>query len=186
MSFFAWQQWLLETARSRRSSLVARYRTELEGKSRRDLQSLAKQDYGIPANLKSSAIIDGILHIQYDDSNNDAMDVQYILMCIETKGTVRSLMKRFIEKSSTACGAKCILDCVKNVEAEMSALNAVKPAAHHDHKVPSGKEAIRPSNTVSLCATAVKAVPVIGVESVKPGTKPVGVKSKPAVLESGN
>ena len=54
-----------------------------------------------------------------------------------------------------------------------------------DHKVPSGKEAIRPSNTVSSCATAVKAAPVIGIEFVKPGTnKPVGVKSKPAVVES--
>ena len=45
---------------------------------------------------------------------------------------------------------------------------------------------MRPSNTVSSCATAVKAVQqVIGVESVKPGTnKPVGVKSEPAVVES--
>ena len=45
---------------------------------------------------------------------------------------------------------------------------------------------MRPSNTVSSCATAVKAVQqVIGVEFVKPGTgKPVGVKSEPAVVES--
>ena len=32
------------------------YRTELECKSRTDLQSLAK-DYGIPANLKSNVIL---------------------------------------------------------------------------------------------------------------------------------
>ena len=36
------------------------HRTELEGESRRDLQSLAKQ-YCIPANLKSNEIIDEIL-----------------------------------------------------------------------------------------------------------------------------
>ena len=48
---------------------------------------------------------------------------------------VRSLMKRISEKSSIESGAKCIFDCVMKVEAEMSALNAVKPAAI-DHKVP--------------------------------------------------
>ena len=56
------------------------------------------------------------------------------------------------------------------VEAEMSAF-AVKPAA----MVPP---------TVFSCATAVKAVPVIGVVA-KPGTnKPVGVKSEPAVVKA--
>ena len=42
------------------------YRTAVEGKSRRDLQSLAKQ-YCIPANLKSNVIIDEIVHMEYDD-----------------------------------------------------------------------------------------------------------------------
>ena len=63
----------------------------------------------------------------------------------------------------------------------MNALDAVKPAAQVINKVPSGKEAI-PS--VSSCATAVKAVPVIGIVA-KPGTnKPVGVKSEPAVVKA--
>ena len=57
---------------------------------------------------------------------------------------------------------------------------AVKPAAQVINKVPSGKEAI-PS--VSSCATAVKAVPVSGIVT-KPGTKPVGVKSEPAVVKA--
>ena len=60
----------------------------------------------------------------------------------------------------------------------MNALNAVKPAAQVINKVPSGKEAI-PS--VSSCATAVKAVPVIGIVA-KPGTN--GVKSEPAVVKA--
>ena len=76
------------------------YRTELEGKSRRDLQSLAK-DYGIPANLKSNAIIDTILHWEYDDSHDDSVldRYRYHLTCIETLEAVRSLMKRINEKS---------------------------------------------------------------------------------------
>ena len=107
------------------------YRTELECKSRTDLQSLAK-DYGIPANLKSNAIIDGILHWEYDDllgisGASTVFDLTYIVK-FETMEAVRSLMNRINEKSSTACGAKCILDCVMKVEAELSALNAVKPA----------------------------------------------------------
>ena len=144
------------------------FRTKLEGESRRDLQSLAKQ-YCIPANLKNNEIIDEIFHMEYDDcSEDDALDVPY-QTCIETMEAVRSLMKRINEKSSIESGAKCMFDCVMKVEAEMSALNAVKPAAI-DHKVPP---------TVSSCATAVKAVQqVIGVESVKPGTnKPVGITS---------
>ena len=64
----------------------------------------------------------------------------------------------------------CMFDCVTKVEAEMSAF-AVKPAA----MVPP---------TVFSCATAVKAVQVIGVEPVKPGTKPVGVKLEPAVVKA--
>ena len=44
----------------------AKHRTELECKSRRELQSLAKDVYGITANLKSSVIIDGILQLEFD------------------------------------------------------------------------------------------------------------------------
>ena len=113
------------------------YRTELEGESRRDFQSLAKQ-YCIPANLKNNEIIDEILHMEYDDcSEDDTLDVPY-QTCIETMEAVRSLMKRINEKSSIESGAKCIFDCVMKVEAEMRAF-AVKPAA----KVPP---------TVSSCA----------------------------------
>ena len=56
------------------------YRIELECKSRRDLQSLAK-NYRIPANLKSNAIIDGILHWDNDDS----LDVSYHLTYCTSK-----------------------------------------------------------------------------------------------------
>ena len=70
------------------------YRTELEGKSRRDLQSLAK-DYGIPANLKSNAIIDGILHWEYDDSHDDSLDVPYhAATYIETLEAVRAFVDK--------------------------------------------------------------------------------------------
>ena len=44
------------------------YCTKLEGESRKDLQSLAKQ-YCIPANLKNNEIIDEILHMEYDNSS---------------------------------------------------------------------------------------------------------------------
>ena len=137
------------------------FRTKLEGESRRDLQSLAKQ-YCIPANLKSNELIDQILYMEYDDcleddarpyQTRDAPPYQ-----TETMEAVRSLMKRISEKSSIESGAKCIFDCVVKVEAEMSACAfkraakvptcAVKPAAI-DLKVPP---------TVSSCATAVKAV----------------------------
>ena len=100
------------------------YRTELEGKSRTDLQSLAK-DYGIPANLKSNVLIDGILHCEYD-----VMAMDEILMGAEIREVVRSLMKKInVRKQSTENAAKWIVDCVMKVEAEMNALNAVKPAA---------------------------------------------------------
>ena len=137
------------------------YRTKLEGKTRRELQSLAKDYYFIPANLKSNAIIDEILRMEYDDGSlHDDSDVPYQTR-FETMEAVRSLMKRINEKSSKESGAKCIFDCVMKVEAEMSA--AVEPAA-----------------------MAVKAMQqVSGVESVKTGTnKPVGVKSEPAVVKA--
>ena len=150
------------------------YRTELEGKSRTDLQSLAK-DYGIPANLKSNVLIDGILHWEYDD-----MAMDEILMCAETMEVVRSLMKKInVRKQSTENAAKWIVDCVMKVEAEMNAF-AVKPAAQVFNTVPSGKVAI-PS--VSSCATAVKAVPVIGV-AAKPDTNKHGIKFEPAVVKA--
>ena len=153
------------------------YRTKLEGESREDLQSLAKQ-YFIPANLKSKEIIDDILYMEYDNGSPRLHpDVTY-QTCIETMQAMRSLMKRISEKSSIESGARCIFDCVAKVEAEMNAF-AVKPAAQGINKVPSGKEAI-PS--MSSCATAVKAVPVI---VAKPDTnKPVGVKSEPAVVNA--
>ena len=182
-------------------------RTELEGKSRRDLQLLAKQ-YCIPANIKSNKIIDEILRVECDNGVprcDDDADVPYQTR-IETMEAVRSLMKRISEKSSMDCAADCIFNCVVKCEAEM---DAVKPAAQAViNKMPTGKEAI-PS--VSSCATAVKAVPVIGivakpgtnklvgvkselavvavqqvgVESIKPGTKSVGVKPvEPVVVES--
>ena len=151
------------------------YRTELECKSRTDLQSLAK-DYGIPANLKSNVIIDGILHWEYDD-----MALDEILMCAETMEVVRSLMKKInVRKQSTENAAKWIVDCVMKVEAEMNAF-AVKPAAQVFNTVPSGKVAI-PS--VSSCATAVKAVPVIGIAAKPVTNKHVGVKSEPAVVKA--
>ena len=159
-------------------------RTELEGESRRDLQLLAKQ-YCIPANIKSNEIIDEILRVEWDNGTprcDDDADVPY-QTCIETMEAVRSLMKRISEKSSMDCAASCIFNCVVKFEAEMNALDAVKPAAQavSINKVPFGKEAI-PS--VSSCATAVKAVPVIGIVA-KPGTnKPVGVKSEPAVVKA--
>ena len=150
------------------------YRTELKCKSRTDLQSLAK-DYGIPANLKSNVIIDGILHWEYDD-----MALDEILMCAETMEVVRSLMKKInVRKQSTENAAKWIVDCVMKVEAEMNAF-AVKPAAQVFNTVPSGKVAI-PS--VSSCATAVKAVPVIGI-AAKPDTNKHGIKSEPAVVKA--
>ena len=111
----------VEKERARRE-----YRTKLEGESRRDLQSLAKQ-YCIPANLKSNEIIDEILHMECDNGSRLHPDVPY-QMCIETMEAVRSLMKRISEKSSIESGARCIFDCVVKVEAEMSAF-AVKPAA---------------------------------------------------------
>ena len=156
-------------------------RTELEGKSRRDLQLLAKQ-YCIPANIKSNKIIDEILRVECDNGVprcDDDADVPYQTR-IETMEAVRSLMKRISEKSSMDCAADCIFNCVVKFEAEMNALDAVKPAAQAViNKVPSGKEAI-PS--ASSCATAVKAVPVIGIVA-KPGTnKLVGVKSELAVV----
>ena len=150
------------------------YRTELEGKSRRELQSLAK-DYGIPANLKSNVLIDGMLHWEYDD-----MGLDESLMCAETMEVVRSLMKKInVRKQSTENAAKWIVDCVMKVEAEMNAF-AVKPAAQVFNTVPSGKVAI-PS--VSSCATAVKAVPVIGI-AAKPDTNKHGIKSEPAVVKA--
>ena len=154
------------------------HRTELEGESRRDLQLLAKQ-YCIPANIKSNKIIDEILRVECDNGTprcDDDADVPY-QTCIETMEAVRSLMKRISEKSSMDCAADCIFNCVVKFEAEMNALDAVKPAAQavSINKVTFGKEAI-PS--VSSCATAVKAVPVIGIVA-KPGTnKLVGVKSE--------
>ena len=194
----------------RRAARRREYRTELEGESRRDLQLLAKQ-YCIPANIKSNKIIDEILRVECDNGVprcDDDADVPYQTR-IETMEAVRSLMKRISEKSSMDCAADCIFNCVVKFEAEMNALDAVKPAAQAViNKVPSGKEAI-PS--ASSCATAVKAVPVIGivakpgtnklvgvkselavvavqqvgVESIKPGTKSVGVKPvEPVVVES--
>ena len=149
------------------------YRTELKCKSRTDLQSLAK-DYGIPSNLKSNVLIDGMLHWEYDD-----MALDEILMCAETMEVVRSLMKKInVRKQSTENAAKWIVDCVMKVEAEMNAF-AVKPAAQVN-TVPSGKVAI-PS--VSSCATAVKAVPVIGI-AAKPDTNKHGIKSEPAVVKA--
>ena len=146
------------------------YRTELKCKSRTDLQSLAK-DYGIPANLKSNVLIDGMLHWEYDD-----MGLDEILMCAETMEVVRSLMKKInVRKQSTENAAKWIVDCVMKVEAEMNA-----PAAQVFNPVPSGKVAI-PS--VSSCATAVKAVPVIGV-AAKPDTNKHGIKFEPAVVKA--
>ena len=149
----------VEKERARRE-----HRTKLEGESRKDLQSLAKQ-YRIPANFKSNEIIDEILHMEYDIGGHGGLE-------FETMEAVRSLMKRISEKSSIEIAAMCMFDCVTKVEAEMSAF-AVKPAA----MVPP---------TVSSCATAVKAVQqVIGVEPVKPGTnKPVGVKLEPAVVKA--
>ena len=186
----------LKKKKSQRGSIekeLARreYRTELEGESRRDLQSLAMQ-YCIPANLKSNEIIDEILHMEYDDySEDDALDVPY-QTCIETMEAVRSLMKRISEKSSIESGARCTFDCVVKVEAEMSAF-AVKPAANLKVQPTVSSCAVKPAAidlkvqpTVSSCATAVKAVQqVIGVEPVKPDTnKPVGVKLEPAVVKA--
>ena len=151
-----------------------KYRTELECKSRRELQSLAK-DYGIPANLKSNVLIDGMLHWEYDD-----MGLDESLMCAETMEVLRSLMKKInVRKQSTENAAKWIVDCVMKVEAEMNAF-AVKPAAQVFNTVPSGKVAI-PS--VSSCATAVKAVPVIGI-AAKPDTNKHGIKFEPAVVKA--
>ena len=150
------------------------YRTELKCKSRTDLQSLAK-DYGIPANLKSNVIIDGILHWEYDD-----MALDEILMCAETMEVVRSLMKKInVRKQSTENAEKWIVDCVMKVEAEMNAF-AVKPAAQVFNTVPSGKVA---TPSVSSCATAVKAVPVIGI-AAKPDTNKHGIKFEPAVVKA--
>ena len=104
------------------------YRTKLEGESRKDLQSLAKQ-YFIPANLKNNEIIDEILFMEYDNGSlHDDSDVPY-QTCIETgMEAVQSLMKRINEKSSIESGAKCIFECVMKVEDEMREF-AVKPAA---------------------------------------------------------
>ena len=55
----------VEKERARRE-----HRTKLEGESRKDLQSLAKQ-HCIPANLKSKEIIDQILHLEYDNDGGD-------------------------------------------------------------------------------------------------------------------
>ena len=158
------------------------YRTELEGESRRDLQLLAKE-YCIPANIKSNKIIDEILRVEWDNGTprcDDDADVPYQTR-IETMEAVRSLMKRISEKSSMDCAADCIFNCVVKCEAEI-ALDAVKPAAQAViNKVPSGKEAI-PS--VSSCATAVKAVPVIGIAAKPVTNKHVGVKSEPAVVKA--
>ena len=110
------------------------FRTKLEGESRGDLQKLAKQ-YCIPANLKSDALIDQILYMEYDDCLEDnarpyqSRDAPPFQTCMETMETVRFLMESISEKSSIESGAKCIFDCVVKVEAEMNALNAVKPAA---------------------------------------------------------
>ena len=48
--------------------------------------------------------------------------------------------------------------------------------------VTNGKEAMRPSNTVPISATAAAVEQVIGV-SVEPGKKPVGVKLEPGTGE---
>ena len=95
------------------------YRTELERKSRRALQYLAKNsygDYGIKANLKSSEIIEKILIIEYDLDETELLPYDFTTY-IETMEAVRLLMKK-----SERFGAKCILDCVMQVEAELRVL----------------------------------------------------------------
>ena len=152
------------------------YRTELERKSRSALQSLVKRsygDYGIKANLKSSEIIEKILIIEYDlhehahgGVSDDERD-EYYTTYIETMEAVRLLMKK------SEFGAKCILDCVMQVEAELRVLvkQSVDVKAVQGNvigKIESVKanEAELQDKTAEVAAPTAK--PAVTVEPVKP------------------
>ena len=145
------------------------YRTELERKSRSALQSLAKRsygDYGIKANLKSSEIIDKILIIEYDFDETELLPYDSTTY-IETMEAVRLLMKK------SEFGAKCILDCVMQVEAELRVLvkqSVDVKAAHVIGKV-KANEAELQDKTAEMVAPTAK--PAVTVEPVKPSGKKI-------------
>ena len=145
------------------------YRTELERKSRRALQYLAKNsygDYGIKANLKSSEIIDKILIIEYDFDETELLPYDSTTY-IETMEAVRLLMKK------SEFGAKCILDCVMQVEAELRVLvkqSVDVKAAHVIGKV-KANEAELQDKTAEMVAPTAK--PAVTVEPVKPSGKKI-------------
>ena len=104
-------------------------RTELERKSRSALQSMAKNAhgaYGIAANLKSSVMIDKILLIEFDYHLAECLQFEKLpydsTTYMETMEAVRLWMKK------SEFGAKCILDCVMQVEAELRVKLNVKPS----------------------------------------------------------
>ena len=87
------------------------------------------KDYGVAANLKSSMLVDGII---YESANCDGSDQSTrtydCATYMKSMEAVRLLMK-------LKSGAKCILDCVKEVEAEL--LTAVKPPGVMDGREPA-------------------------------------------------
>ena len=145
------------------------YRTELERKSRRALQYLAKNsygDYGIKANLKSSEIIDKILIIEYDFDESELLPYDSTTY-IETMEAVRLLMK----KNEFGANKQCILDCVMQVEAELRVLvkqSVDVKVVNVIGKIESVKanEAELQDKTAEVAAPTAK--PAVTVEPVKP------------------
>ena len=145
------------------------YRTELERKSRRALQYLAKNsygDYGIKANLKSSEIIDKILIIEYDFDETELLPYDSTTY-IETMEAVRLLMK----KNEFGANKQCIIDCVKQVEAELRVLvkqSVDVKVVNVIGKIESVKanEAELQDKTAEVAAPTAK--PAVTVEPVKP------------------
>ena len=147
------------------------------------MQSVAKRDYGdygIKANLKSSEIIDKILIIEYDyherkvdfadegERDETVPQLPYdSTTYIETMEAVRLLMKK------SEFGAKCILDCVMQVEAELRVLvkqSVDVKAAHVIGKV-KANEAELQDKTAEMVAPTAK--PAVTVEPVKPSGKKI-------------
>jgi len=142
---------------------TADFRAELEGTPYKDLQAMAKES-GVPANLKTSMLIDGIVYSDMEVNGSDLSTRTYdCVTYMQSMEAVRLLMKK--------SGANCILDCARRVKAELFlALTAVEPG------VTDGK----PAGIESKANKVVPPQPQLSaLAAVKPGVgEPAVVKAK--------